>query len=131
MPYRLEFEFPGLTRMTNNSGRSKTHWRDKQKERDQLQRTVASLLLAHPRPQSPLRYAHLTLTRHSSVAPDPDGLVAGFKFVVDALVKFGILVDDRYTEIGMPKYLWKKCPAGKGHLSVIVEESLDPPGEWV
>ena len=70
----------------------------------------------------PLSRAKLTLTRYSSVCPDPDGLVSSFKSVLDGLVECGVLENDRFTNIGMPTYAWEKAPKNEGKAKVIVEE---------
>ncbi len=74
-----------------------------------------------PRDFEPLKKAHLTLTRHSSIRPDSDGLVSSFKHVIDGLVDTKIIVDDDYKTIGMPTYLWEKAPAKKGYITIKVE----------
>lgn len=120
MPYRLEFEIPMLPRMQNPSGRG-THWRILHKEKEEIFDLVAKLT-AGRRPSRPLSRARLVLTRHSSVRPDPDGLVSGFKRVVDGMKACGILVDDKNANIDFPMYLWSKAAPGKGKVHVLVEE---------
>jgi hypothetical protein len=39
--------------------------------------------------------------------PDSDGLVSGFKVIIDSLVKAGVLIDDNFKVIGMPVYTWE------------------------
>lgn len=120
MTYRLEFTIAGLPRMTNPSGR-KNHWRVVKKERDQWIAAVMAIVKTRTRPVAPLERAKLTLTRYSSVSPDPDGLVSGFKAIVDALVKAGVIANDRTENIGFPDYRWEKAPRGKGSVRVRVE----------
>lgn len=119
--YSLEFELLGLPRMTNSSGRKSTHWRVLKKESDAWKLRVHQRV-KHMRPLVPLKRAKLTLTRCSSVSPDSDGLVSGFKHVIDGLVIAGVLENDKFVNIGMPTYLWRKVPAGKGMIRVVVEE---------
>lgn len=120
-PYSLSFELPGLTRMANNSGRTATHWRAKARDARLVKRAV--MILARPhRPKAPLKRAHLTLTRCSSVSPDSDGMVSGFKYVIDGLVAAGVLENDRFENIGMPTYLWEKAAQKEGKLKVVVTE---------
>ena len=119
--YILEFELLGLPKMTNPSGSKSTHWRGIKKERDHWIAMVAAI--AKPkRPPAPLEKAKLTLTRYSSVCPDPDGLTSGFKAVVDSLVKSGILQNDKMKNIGFPDYRWEKAPPGAGRVKIRVEE---------
>jgi Holliday junction resolvase RusA-like endonuclease len=68
----------------------------------------------------PLKRAKLRLTRFSTVRPDTDGLVSGFKAVIDGLVKAGVLFNDKYENIGFPEYLWDKAPPKAGRLQVVV-----------
>lgn len=120
MVYSVEFEINGLPRMTNASGRSK-HWVILKQEADHWKKTV-SLVLADRRPPKPLKYAALEFTRYSSIAPDPDGLVSGFKHVLDGLVRAGILENDKYSNIGMPNYYWVKTSPKQGKINVKVLE---------
>ena len=104
--------------MTNPSGRS-GHWAVVRKERAGWKAKVLAAI-GPAKPAKPFEKATLTLTRRSSVAPDPDGLVSGFKAIVDALVDHGVIVNDRFNNIGMPDYRWEKAPPGKGHVVVRV-----------
>lgn len=109
--------------MTNASGRKSTHWRVLKKESDEWKRRVI-LIMKPCLPNAPLKRAKLTLTRCSSVSPDYDGLVSGFKHVIDGLVIAGVLENDKYENIGVPTYLYRKVPAGKGMIRVVVEKVL-------
>ena len=119
LSYRLSFEMMTLPQMTNRRGSS--HWRRIHSERLLVKSWVANILKTHQMPKAPLSHAKLTLTRYSSVSPDPDGLVSGFKSVIDALVECGVLENDRFTNIGMPDFRWEKAPRGKGKITVEVE----------
>lgn len=119
-PFMLEIILPGLPRMTNPSGRS-GHWRVIKNERDSWIKSVKSVIGTH-KPPAPLKRAFLTLVRYSSTSPDPDGLVSGFKAIVDGLVRCGVLADDKFTNIGMPVYLWEKVPRGEGRVRIVVHE---------
>jgi hypothetical protein len=72
-------------------------------------------------PAKPLTKAKLTLTRHSSMRPDSDGLVSSFKHVIDGLIEADVLVDDAFENIGMPVYLWLRAPPCKGFITIEVE----------
>lgn len=74
------------------------------------------------KPKWPLKKAKLTLIRYSSVCPDSDGLVSGFKHIIDGLVIGRVLVNDKFENIGMPTYLWEKAAPRGGRIRVIVEE---------
>lgn len=118
MSYRLEFEIPGLPKRYNEVSRG---WRIRSNESQKWHRLVG-LVVSGKRPPLPLVRARLILTRFSSASPDADGLVSTFKFVIDGLVKSGILLDDRWENIQMPHYQWKKVPAKHGKIHVVVEE---------
>jgi hypothetical protein len=121
MNRRVEFELPGLPKMTNPSGAKSTHWTVLKREADLWKREVGLSARGRFAGQA-MRRAKLTLTRFSSRAPDSDGLVSGFKHVIDGLVLAGVLENDKYENIGMPDYRWQKWPRGKGKIRVIVEE---------
>lgn len=118
MSYSITFELPGLPRMANASGRSRNFWAIK-KETDQWKKWVGQV--ACPRPPSPLVRAKLTLIRFSSSEPDFDGLVHGFKPVIDGLKECGVLLDDKARNIGQSSYSWEKAPAKQGKIRVVVE----------
>lgn len=124
MSFRLSFEITALPRMTNPSGRPQ-HWAIKKKEADKWKGLVAQAIhAAGPSPiRLPVQTAKLKLTRFSSVQPDSDGLVSGFKHVVDGLVRAGVLTNDKYKNVGMPQYLWEyaKPKAGRIRVEVFVE----------
>lgn len=119
--YRLEFELEGLPKTTNAFARG-SFWAFK-KEKDKWLSAIRCAT-ALRKPQTPLEKAKLTLTRKSSKRPDNDGLVSSFKYVIDALVNCGILVDDTPDVIGFPDYRWSQAPMKKGMIHVIVEEVL-------
>jgi hypothetical protein len=77
------------------------------------------------KPTTPLKKARVTVVRHSSVAPDYDGLVSGAKSVIDGLVECGVLEDDSLAHIGMPSFSWEKCKKGEGRLTITIEETHD------
>lgn len=120
---RIEFTLPGLPKTYNALAGS--HYRAKHGEMSKWFKEVYAALnslgviVLSP---SPWAKAKLTLTRRSSIAPDPDGLVSSFKYIVDALVKCGVLKDDKMTVIGFPDYRWEKAPKQKGSVHVVVEK---------
>ena len=121
MSYRLEFELAGLPRMANVAS-GKSHWRYAYQEAQGWKRLVCTECLIRPRPPAPLARYTLTLTRFSSVEPDFDGLVRGFKSVVDGLRQAGILADDKIRNSGVWNCSWQKCKKGEGKIRVRVDE---------
>lgn len=115
----LEFTIPGLPKQTNQSLRGS--WRAKHAEAKKWKGFVRVYALGKWRGAPAIR-ANLTLTRHSSVEPDYDGLVSGLKHVIDGLVECGILANDKSANIGVPTYRWEKAKPGKGCVSVRLEE---------
>lgn len=124
----IEFELQGLPKMTNPSGAKSTHWRVVKAERDGWKEHVKVVVKHHflsgYSASWPLKTAKLTLTRHSTVRPDPDGLVSGFKAIVDGLVLAGVLENDKFANIGMPDYRWAKTKPKEGKVTVRVEWDL-------
>lgn len=118
--YTLEFTLPGLPKMTN-AKRRLAHWAQLQQEANKWKQTLM-LYLVGKKPASPLERAKLTLIRGSSVEPDYDGLVSGFKHVIDGLVQAGILMNDKRENIGVPEYAWTYAKAKEGFIRVRVEE---------
>jgi Holliday junction resolvase RusA-like endonuclease len=119
--YKLEFEINGLPKRINQSYNK--HWYCRKEEADKWLKYV-SLIITGKKPPNPLLKARLTLIRHSSVCPDSDGLVSSFKHVIDALRKSGVIVDDKFQNVGMPTYLWELAKRGQGKIVVKVEEVL-------
>jgi hypothetical protein len=117
MAYRLEFELPGLPKSMN----ARLHWRARHAENQKWTKLV-HIATVGKRPRVPLERARLTLTRVSAVEPDYDNCVAAFKPVTDALVKCGILADDRMSVIGIPHVAWEKCAPKRGCVRVLVED---------
>lgn len=121
--YSLKFTVTGLPKMTNPSGAKSTHWRVVKRERDMWIRLVINAV-RFKEPPKPLKTATLILTRYSSRRPDYDGLVSGFKSTIDALVKSGILENDKHENIGIPLYGWIKTSPKSGHIEVTLREGL-------
>lgn len=117
--YKLEFEIKGLPKMSNALLRG--HWRSKIAYTQRWKYHVRIACLGEE-PKAPLARAKLTLTRCSTVEPDFDGLVSGFKPIVDGLVEAKILANDKSGNIGQPVYLWELAKRGKGCVRIKVEE---------
>ena len=123
MELRAEFSIGDLPKMTNRTAGKQ--WFSRHKERVKWQRLVEEQCVLTEITNLKLNSAVLTLIRHSSKAPDSDGLVSGFKPVIDSLVKCGVLVDDNYKIIGMPNYKWEYRPKKLGGMiTVRIEASI-------
>lgn len=118
--YILEFAVSGLPRMSNQLLRG--HWRVKHEHTKKWKRATANAVMLNGGvPKHPLEQAKLTCIRVSSNEPDHDGLVSGFKPVIDALVEIGVLKSDKRSCI-KTHYDWEKGPAKFGRIRVRVEE---------
>lgn len=115
--YVLEFTLPGLPRSANGSH---GHWRVKHAQTKRWKQAVFTKAWPFKPPQ-PLTSAALTLTRMSSVEPDFDNLVAGFKPIIDGLRQAGVLSDDKRVNVGRPDYRWEYAPPKAGRVRVRVE----------
>lgn len=121
MTYKLEIDIPGLPETINQILAMNLRARMRQKK---IWKNMVWMLTAGKRPETPLKRARLTLTRHSTMRPDPDGLTSSFKHIIDGLVIARVLENDCYENIDFPDYRWAHAPAGKGHCTVIVEEVM-------
>ena len=117
MSYLLEFRLDGLPKRTNNI----KSWRMRFAEARKWKRAVFIAIDYAKRPERPLQKAKLTLVRHSSMPPDFDGLVSGFKHVIDGLIDAQVIVNDKFENIGQPEYRWEKAPQRNGFITVKVE----------
>lgn len=117
MSYELKFEIKGLPRMTN---RTRVHWSKTLRHANEWKKLVYMAVMKAGRPPLPLQRARLVLTRCSTQTPDPDGLVSGFKHVIDGLTVAGVLADDKFTNIGMPEYRWEPAKIRQGKVRVEV-----------
>lgn len=118
--YCLAFRIVGLPPMANASGRSRNFWAIKGQS-DKWKAMVARELRHHELPRIPLTRAFARFTRYSAKEPDYDGLVHGFKPVCDALVKYGVLQDDK-PSILTPAYRWEHVPVRSGFIEVVVSD---------
>lgn len=121
--YYLEIELDGLPKRYNELAR-KAGFKQKMGERRKWVGAIGRATFGK-RPKKPLEKARVKCIRFSSVCPDYDGLVSSFKFVIDALVELGILVDDNMQVIGMPEFVWEKAPPKKGKIKIIVDGNPD------
>lgn len=107
--------------MANPSGAKSTHWRVQQREVKKWHRLVWAAVSGR-KPVKPLERFQLRLTRFSSVAPDYDGLVRGFKSVVDGLKVCGVIADDRFENTGVWDCRWEKTKPKTGKIRIEIEE---------
>lgn len=103
------------------------HWAVKAKEARKWKSAVLAAVMAAGKPpiRLPVEKARLRLTRFSSVSPDFDGCVSGFKACINGLVKAGVLMNDRMSNIGQPEYAHAFASPGKGYIRI--EVFIDPP----
>lgn len=126
MNYELRVKIMGLPRTVNRmSGR---HWRSRVTEAKKWHRAVF-LAVGWQGPKEPLKKARLTLTRHSMIEPDFDNLASSFKYILDGLVKCGVIQDDKPSVIGSPSFKWAKAKPREGFIEVFVEDMGASNGE--
>lgn len=118
MSYELEFEIKGLPPMTNKQSRNS--WQARMGEANKWKNLVFRECYGKEPPE-PLTKATLTLTRFSSYEPDFDGLVSGFKHVLDGLKVSKIILDDKVSVIGNPQYKWEKVSPRSGKIKVHIK----------
>lgn len=116
--FRLQFELGGVPDSPNRG--SKNSWQARHAHVKKWKNWVGVRCLGH-KPPSPLERSILTLTRHSSVEPDPDNLAASFKPVIDGLREAGIIVNDRSSNVSI-FFRWSYCAPGEKKITVRVEE---------
>lgn len=121
-PYSVEFSIPGLPKMANQLLRG--HWRTKHAHTKRWKAAVADVMRFKIKPAQPLTSAALILIRVSSSQPDFDGLVSGFKPIIDALVECGVLESDKPSCLKDPKFVWERGSRGHGKIKVKVMETL-------
>lgn len=110
----------GLPKNTNGSH---GHWTRSHGERKKWRKASYSAAIDH-KPKKPLDKCILTCTRHSSSEPDFDNLAISFKSIIDGLVDAGIMEDDKSSCVVRREYKWEKAKAGKGFVTIKVEEIL-------
>lgn len=118
MTYSVDFILEGLPKLQTNSY---GHWRTRHAEKSHWERRVGGVLLGRV-PSEPLERVTVEFTRFSTSEPDFDNLVASFKPICDGLIKAGVIVDDKPSNIGSPTYRWEKAKRGEGRIHVHVRE---------
>lgn len=125
-PYVLEFELQGLPKLTNQLSRSK--WQPRMKEATKWKDAVIIACYGKA-PPKPLTKAKISFIRYSACRPDFDGLVSGFKRILDGLRLANIILDDNYDVIGQPEYSWERAPKSQGKVKIKVTEMEENYGE--
>ena len=121
---KLDLTIDGLPPMNTSNSRG-SHWSHSKLKRTWGDRVVAAVLFTLKKwPEKPLERARVSITRCSTSEPDYDNLVQGGKFLLDGLIRAGVIVDDAPSVIGRPDYYWEKAQAAKGCVRIRVE-SID------
>ena len=118
MDYKLKLEIKGLPKLPNSLLRQR--WFAVKRERDFWHKLVR-LHIGNQIPSKPLEKAKISYVRHSARRPDKDNLCSSFKFVQDALVVSGIIVDDSEDHIITDHTHLYEMPKN-GRITIIVEE---------
>jgi hypothetical protein len=118
MSYTLEFTIADLPKIISNT---RGHWSVLYRESRKWRKLVAQALGANV-PKLPLKVAQCEFLRASSVEPDYDNCVSSFKHCTDALVEWGVLENDRPSNMPGAKYTWQKAKPGAGFIRVKVQE---------
>lgn len=116
--FYIYFEVESLPKLQN--ARSKTSFWNYHREAKNWV-TWVGLATIGKRPEKPLKRALVIITRCSSQEPDCDGLYSGMKAPLDALVKMGIIEDDRPSMIEFIAK-WEKAPLKKGKIKFQIKE---------
>ena len=115
----IRFKINSLPQTRNSIGAK--HWRYRHKE-SKLWHDLVYLEICGQIPPKPFTKVELSFIRASSSMPDYDGLVSSFKYVLDALVKHGVLIDDNLNVCSNPNYSWLKTKRGQGYIQVEVKQ---------
>lgn len=102
----IDVEIPGAPPLLLNA---RLHWRDVNKGRKKWHKWTA-LALHGKVPPEPWERACIVFTRRTAAnaAPDFENLASGFKWVLDAVVRAGVVVDDSPDHVEL-YYQWEKA----------------------
>lgn len=115
LSHKIVLRIDGLPKMANGGHGS---WGQDHKRKKKWKTLVARELVGLA-PPKPFSWIYVEFIRHSSVEPDYDGLVHGFKALRDALVKFGFVKDDKNRNMEAV-YRWEKAEAKKGFVEIVI-----------
>lgn len=115
----LDLTIPGLPPTNSSDKLNRWVWRKLKKDWEAL--VITAVLEACGRWPATLDQARVTITRCSTREPDYDGLVQGAKFLLDGLVRAGVIRDDKPSVIGQPVFAWEPAAPGKGCVRIRVE----------
>ena len=82
----------------------------------------AFILAGYKIPDKPLDRVNVTITRNSTTEPDTDNNYASCKYIIDALVKYKIILEDNPRIIRELKVNWKKAKRGHGFIELTILE---------
>lgn len=116
----IYFEIMGLPKMPNGGH---GNWRADHARKMLWRKRVGSVLWGQV-PSEPFKKAHAVFTRCSSIEPDGDNLVIGFKPVRDALKFYGIILDDKPSCL-TAEYRWEKAKQKAGRIKVTVAPVIE------
>lgn len=116
--YTLEINIPELPKIITN-GSQGSFWYKVAEKKKWLK--LVTFHVGQTRPRLPLTKCKIECVRFSSVRSDFDNLASSFKYVIDALVKCGVMIDDNDDVILERKYRWEKAAPKKGSIKVKVE----------
>jgi Holliday junction resolvase RusA-like endonuclease len=117
--YSLEFTITGLPKIISNASRG--HWAVNYKHKKTWAKLVR-IAIGAKLPRAPLKVASAEFTRYSSVEPDFDNNVSSWKAVIDAIVRAGVLENDRPSNLPNAKFNWQYAKRGQGRIHVKIME---------
>ena len=97
------------------------HWRYRYGHAKKWKGWIVLAFGGADRPMYPLHRSRLTLTRCTSVEPDPDNLAACWKPVIDGLREAGVIVNDKSCNVEL-HFRWQKAAPGQKKVIIQVEE---------
>lgn len=117
----LDVTIPGIPPINSAGHHGGNHWSRTQIKRQWESKICVAVLDALGRwPEAPLDRAEVTLIRRSASEPDFDNLVGAQKFILDGLVKAGVIADDSPKVIGRPDVRWEFAPRGQSETRIVV-----------
>lgn len=114
----IKFTVNGLPKMPNQLLRK--HWAVISQEAKKWHILVHYHTLKQ-KPAKPHQKVKAEMTRFSTQEPDRDGLSGSFKYVMDGLVKAGIMVDDKPSVVVECIYKWEKSKLADQRIEVKIE----------